>query len=110
MEVITVESKAYRELMLKLEQLCENSRNIAHAKEAEKQEKDEWIDSKAVCIRLNISTRTLHRMIKERLIGYSFLRGRYRFKKSEVEQMLLGNHVVSHPETFEELRQPYLKK
>ena len=108
MEVITIENKAYQELMHKLNQQCEYFQLFLQTKEAKKDEKkDEWIDSVAVCNLLNISTRTLHRMIRERSIGYSCVRGRYRFKHSDVEQFLSGNYVVSNPKTFEELRQAY---
>jgi excisionase family DNA binding protein len=101
MEVITIENKAYQELILKLNQLC------AHFEATNSAEKDVWLNSKAVCERLDISTRTLHRMIKGRLIGFSVLRGRYRFKQSDVEKILHERHTVSCPQTFEELRQSY---
>jgi hypothetical protein len=37
-------------------------------------------------------------MKKERLISYSVLRGRYRFKRSDVEQILQNRIVLSNPE------------
>jgi translation initiation factor IF-2 len=106
MEVITFENEAYRELMTKLNQLYEYCRSFSQAQSgAEKEKTDEWIDSKAVCQRLNISNRTLFRLRQERLIGYSVLRGRYRFKQSEVEKILRERLIVSNPETADELRQ-----
>jgi excisionase family DNA binding protein len=108
MEVITFESKAYQELMLKLERLYEQYLSFSQAQcKVEKENKEEWIDSKAVCKKLNISMRTLYRMKNERLIGYSSLRGHYRFKNSDVEQILHDRQVVPNPETAEELRQVY---
>jgi hypothetical protein len=105
MEVITFESKAYQELMMKLEQI---SQSLNQPKETLKEEKsDEWLDSNAVCRQLNISTRTLFRMKKERFISYSILRGRYRYKRSDVEQILHDRRIVSNPETPDELRQEY---
>ena len=73
MEVITIESKAYQELMQKLNQLI-----MMSSEKPNDEKKDEWLDSNAVCRRLNISTRTLFRLKKERIISYSMLRGRYR--------------------------------
>ena len=105
MEVITFESRAYQELMQKLEQVVQI---LVQSKEQPKEEKpEEWLDSNAVCRRLNISSRTLFRMKKERLISYSILRGHYRYKSSDVEQILYGRLVVSNPETSDELRQTY---
>jgi len=102
MDVIIMESKAYQELMLKLDRIYDFFR-----KKEEKENEEVWLDSKAVCEKLNISTRTLYRLRKERLIGYSTVRGQYRFKESDVEQILHGRLVVSHPENFEELRHTY---
>jgi len=102
MEVITIESRAYQELILKINQLI----SFSSAKPKD-ETKDEWLDSNAVCRRLNISSRTLHRLKKERQIPYSILRGRYRYKQSDVEKLLRDRVVVSNPETLEELRQLY---
>ena len=99
MEVITIENRAYQELMQKINQLIQISSE--KPKEVIKDEKkDEWIDSNAVCQQLNISTRTLYRLQKERLISYSVLRGRYRYKKSDVERILHDRVIGSNPETF----------
>ena len=110
MEVITIENRAYQELMQKLNQLIAVS--SAKPKDEKKEEKkdEEWLDSAAVCQQLNISSRTLYRLQKERQIPYSILRGRYRYKQSDVEKVLRDRVVVSNPETLEEIRQGYLKK
>ena len=106
MEVITIENRAYQELMQKINQLIQISSE--KPKEVIKDEKkDEWIDSNAVCEQLNISTRTLYRLQKERLISFSVLRGRYRYKQSDVDKFLHERVIVSNPETLEELRQLY---
>ena len=104
MEVITIENRAYQELMQKINQLIQ----ILSEKPKEKEEKkDEWIDSNAVCEQLNISTRTLYRLQKERLISFSVLRGRYRYKQSDVDNFLHERVIVSNPETLDELRKTY---
>jgi hypothetical protein len=46
-------------------------------------------------------------MKEERRISYSVLRGRYRYKRSDLEQLLRDRRVVSNPETPDELRQGY---
>jgi len=105
MEVITIENRAYQELIQKINQLI-----LISSEKLKDEKKDEWLDSNAVCRRLNISTRTLFRLKKERLISYSMLRGRYRYKLSDVEQILRDRVVVSKPETLDELRQTIPKK
>ena len=110
MEVITIESKAYQALATKLDQLHEAFLSVSQAKEDKeskecKEDKEVWMDSKAVCERLNISTRTLYRLRKERLIGYSNVRGHYRFKQSDVEKILNERLIAPNPETLNELRQ-----
>ena len=109
MEVITIESKAYQELMQKLDQLIHSlSEKPKEVKKDEKDEKkDEWLDSTAVCQQLNISSRTLYRLQKERFITYSVLRGRYRYKQSDVEQVLLDGVVKSDPAMFNEPQYTY---
>jgi excisionase family DNA binding protein len=112
MDVIIMESKAHQELMAKLEQMHEFFRALPQVKEVQevKEDKEVWLDSKAVCERLNISNRTLFRLRKERLIGYSNVRGHYRFKESDVEQILHGRLIVPNPETMDELRQTFKRK
>ena len=107
MEVITIESEAFRELILKIEELHEFFRSLPPPPEVK--EEDDWLDSNAVCDKLKISQRTLYRLRKERLIGFSSLRGRCRFRLSDVEKILNERVVVSHPETFDQLRQNYKK-
>ena len=111
MEVITVENKAYQELMQKINQLIQFSQEKEKPKEEKPKEepkaKDEWLDSNAVCQQLNISPRTLYRLQKERLISYSVLRGRYRYKKSDVEQVLRDSIITASPETLNEMMQNY---
>jgi len=108
MEVITIESKAYQELMQKINQLIQSvQEKPKEEKPVIEEKKDEWLDSNAVCQQLDISSRTLYRLQKERLISYSTLRGRYRFKRSDVEQFLHNRVIVSQPETLNEKRQTY---
>jgi len=114
MDVIIMESKAYQELMAKLDHINEFIRSLLQKKEVEEVKeikedtsykvqstsKDVWIDSNAVCEMLNISSRTLYRLRKERLIGYSTLRGRCRFKQSDVEQILEKRLILPEYETM----------
>ena len=109
MEVITIESAAYQALVQKLEQVHEFFRSFSQAEDLKEsttsKEKEVWLDSKAVCERLKISGRTLYRLRKEELIGYSNVRGHYRFKQSDVEQILNERLIVPNPETLNEMRQ-----
>lgn len=55
MEVITIDSKAYDELMAKIEEIS------TFVKANTKSQLDAWVDNHDVCLYLKISTRTLQR-------------------------------------------------
>ena len=66
MEIITFESKAYKDLDNKITAIADY---IFNHTEAESTNEDEiWVDSYEVCTFLKISDRTLQRLLEERLI------------------------------------------
>ncbi len=105
MELITLESKAYHELVGKIEKIagyiakCETSVSI--------EEKEIWLDSNELAELLKISTRTFQRLRKDNLISYSILRGKclYRF---DVEESLRETLIPSDPKTLEDFRKKYM--
>ena len=102
-----MESKAFQELLHKLDKLIGCIQSFIRERDEENKAQDTWLDSKEVCRRLNISTRTLYRLKTERQISFTMLRGRCRFSAGEVEQLLRDGLVGSHPDTLDELRQGY---
>ena len=82
MDVITMEATAYKELIRKIEKIAD----YVFKKESKPNEEEEiWLDNQEVANLLRISTKTLQRLRKENLISYSMLRGRCRYKLSEIE-------------------------
>jgi hypothetical protein len=88
MEVVTIESKAYQDILRKIDMLYGHLKVIADIKEkAEADSKSVWMDSPAVCRKLNISARTLFRMKKDGLIKYTIFRGHSRYHINDVEEV-----------------------
>ena len=106
MELITFESKTYKELVSKIDRIagyiakCETSVSI--------QEKDIWLDSNEVAELLKISTRTLQRLRKDNLISYSYLRGKCLYRLSDIEKSLRERLIPSDPKTLEDFRKKYM--
>jgi hypothetical protein len=107
MEVITIDSRAYKDLVEKIDKIstfvvkCEAGIKL--------QSNDEiWLDSQEVANLLRISTRTLQRLRAENLISYAILRGRCLYKLSEIERGLNERLITCDPHTLEEFRKNYL--
>lgn len=69
MEIITFESKAYKELDNKITAIADYIFN--HAEMAKQSEEDMWVDSYEVCTFLKISEKTLQRLRVSGTIAYS---------------------------------------
>lgn len=103
MEVITIESKAYKEIIEKLDKISR------YVKEHSESEHVGWIDNHDVCRYLNISIRTLQRLRSQKKINYSIIRGKTYYQLSEIERMLRENLIKSNPEGFQDLLDNYYK-
>ena len=111
MEIITFESKAYKELDNKITAIADY---IFNRMEAESTNEDEiWVDSYEVCTFLKISEKTLQRLRVAGTIAYSNIRGRYFYKISEVKRMLEERLIRSNKENIQDLitnHQLYVKE
>lgn len=111
MEIITFESKAYKELDNKITAIADY---IFNHMEAESINEDEiWVDSYEVCTFLKISEKTLQRLRVAGTIAYSNIRGRYFYKISEVKRMLEERLIRSNKENIQDLitnHQLYVKE
>jgi len=107
MEVITMDSRAYKNLVEKIDKI---STFVVKCEAGIKpQSNDEiWLDSQEVANLLRISTRTLQRLRAENLISYAILRGRCLYKLSEIERGLNERLITCDPHTLEEFRKNYL--
>ena len=101
MDVITMESEAYKELDNKITAIADY---IFNRLEAEKPNEDDmWVDSYEVCTFLKISEKTLQRLRVSGTIAYSNIRGRYFYKVSEIRRMLEERLVKSNKENIDNL-------
>ena len=101
MEIITFESKAYKELDNKITAIADY---IFNHMEAESTNEDEiWVDSYEVCTFLKISDRTLQRLRSKGEIAYSTIRGRNFYKIGEIKRLLESRLIKSNDECMRNL-------
>lgn len=101
MEVITMESKAFKELQTKIDTIANY---ILDREEAENINEDEiWVDSYEVCTFLKISERTLQRLRSKNEITFSTIRGRHYYKIGEIKRMLESRLIKSTQESMQDL-------
>lgn len=101
MEVITVESKVFKELVAKINTIAQfvveyQSTNTINPEE-------EWIDSFEVCSFLNISQRTLQRLRSKGAITYSVIAGKTYYTIAEIKRMLNERQIRSSEEAMQNL-------
>lgn len=101
MEVITIESKAFKQLMEKLDVLSEY---VYSMERPEVENEDEsWVDSREVCHFLKISERTLQRLRKNGKITFTCLGGKYYYRISQIKKRLKDRVIKSTDERLQEL-------
>ena len=101
MDVITVESKAFKELEAKINAIADY---VLNKQEADNINEDEiWVDSYEVCTFLKISDKTLQRLRVSGTIAYSNIRGRYFYKIGEIKRMLEERLIKSNSECLNDL-------
>lgn len=100
MEVITIESRAFKQLMDKLEALSE----YVHAMERPVENEDgNWVGSQEICQFLKISERTLQRLRANGKITYSCMGGKYYYQIGEIKKLLKANVIKSTDECLQDL-------
>jgi hypothetical protein len=105
MEVITIESQAFKSLMSKVDTIFDyviSQQNI-------QDEEDSWVDSYEVCTFLKISDRTLQRLRSENKINYSRIRGKNYYKISEIKRMMEENLIRRSEDCLQDLIQNHQK-
>ena len=110
-EIITFESKAYKELDNKITAIADYIFN--HLDENKTDEDEIWVDSYEVCTFLKISDRTLQRLRAAGMISYSDIKGHYFYKIKEVKRMLEERLIKRDKECINELitnHQKYVKE
>jgi predicted site-specific integrase-resolvase len=100
MDVITIDSQVYKELIAKINSIAKFVVN--HSEEIPNSD-EEWVDSYEVCTFLNISGRTLQRLRSEGKITYSLLSGKTYYTIGEIKRMLNEKRIRSNEDALENL-------
>jgi len=101
MEVITIESQAFKDLTAKINTIARFVTTIQN--KAEEQSEDGWVDSYEVCTFLKISSKTLQRLRSENAITFSRIRGKNFYRISEIERLLKNNIIRRSGEHLQDL-------
>lgn len=90
MEVIVMESKAYRALIEKIEAI---ERYIGIGQPAKAEAPEIWLDNATVCAYMKISKRTLQRYRSNGLIAYSLVGHKTYYAMSELVRLLKEKRI-----------------
>lgn len=101
MEVITIETQAFKDLMSKVDTIFD----YVISQQNNTNDDDSWVDSYEVCTFLKISDRTLQRLRSDNKINYSRIRGKNYYKISEIRRMLQENLIRRSEECLQDLIQ-----
>ena len=101
MDVITIESQAYKDLVTKINAIAKFV--IDHQDDDTVNPDEMWVDSYEVCTFLKISERTLQRLRSNRLISYSIISGKSYYTIAEIKRMLNEKRIRSTEECMNDL-------
>ena len=106
MEIITMESTAYKELVEKIDRIA------GYVRESEREKKkdtpDVWLNKEQVMSLLGISRRTLQRLRESKRLGYAIFRGACRYRLTEVERLIEESVIDGNPQRLEDFKRNYL--
>ena len=105
MEVITIESQAYKNIMSKMDTIYD----YVVSQQNTQDEEDSWVDNYEVCTFLKMSDRTLQRLRSEKKINYSRIRGKTYYKISEIKRMMEENLIRRSEDCLQDLIQNHQK-
>ena len=104
MEVITIDSQAFRELTVKINMIAKFvAAQQAKIDDQTNVEADGWVDGYEVCTFLKISNRTLQRLRSTHVINYSLIRGKAFYRISEIQRLMNENIIRCCEEKFQDL-------
>jgi len=105
MEVITIESRVYQELVAKINLIVKFMSKIQSKMEEEPE--DGWVDSYEVCTFLKISSKTLQRLRATGAINFSRIRGKNFYRISEIQRLMQDNIIRRSDEYLQNLINNY---
>ena len=101
MDVITIESQAYKDLVAKINSIAKFV--VEHQSTDATDPDEEWVDSYEVCTFLAISERTLQRLRSQGKISYSLISGKTYYTIAEIKRMLNEKRIRSNEEALQNL-------
>jgi hypothetical protein len=101
MEVITIESQAFKDLQAKINTVAKFV--AALQSKMEEEPEDSWVDSYEVCTFLKISSKTLQRLRAANAVSYSQIRGKNFYRISEIQRLLKENTIRRTDEHLQDL-------
>lgn len=106
MEIIMMESSAYKELVEKIDRIAGYVRESERTKKKDMPEV--WLNREQVMWLLGISRRTLQRLRDSKRIEYAIFRGACRYRFSEVERLIEESVIDGNPQRIEDFKRNYL--
>ena len=103
MEVITIDSKAFQQLVEQVNHIAEYVREAKL--EQTTNSDDEWVDSQTVCQYLRICEKTLQRLRAAGKISYSCVGNKYYYQIAEIKRCLKAHLIKSSEELLGDLMQ-----
>jgi hypothetical protein len=91
MEVITVEVRAYKELLQTISEI----KSAVDSKNRSQPLSERWLDISETCILLKISKRTLQSYRDNKILSFSQIGGKIYFRASDIESLLNSHYVDS---------------
>ena len=101
MNVITIESQAYKELVSKISTIAKFV--VEHQPAEINNPEEDWVDSFEVCTFLNISERTLQRLRSKGMITYSLIGGKSYYTISEIKRTLKEKRIHCNEDALQNL-------
>lgn len=104
MEIIAMESRAYRELISKIDRITK----YINKRESQEQRDEVWLNDADMIKLLGISKRTLQRMRTDNVISYTKTRRVCRYRLCDVERAMRENLIFCDAATLAEFHREYL--
>jgi hypothetical protein len=90
MEVITIESQAYQELLKQLQEIKDQL-----SKKETASAPNPWLDNKQVCKLFNLTTRQLQNYRDNGLLPFSQPKGKVYYKTSDIEAFFQKHYITA---------------
>ena len=107
MEVITIDSQAYKELVSKVDKIM---RYIKKQSSETELRNERLINNENLAEILGISTRTLQRLRSGDRISYKIIYGRCYYDLNDIEQAIREGSLYCNPKNMKELRKNFKLK